>query len=346
MLALVQARSPAVAHIGPEHAGQQKAGRHGLAFAHAAVGVLQGGVHKRRLGALHHHVEQRVNAARQTELAQLRNRRQRVAGLQQLEHFVKQAALRHVGQERQAFGNGCGGFGVELEAQRAELGAKAHRADDAHRVFPVAHGRVANHAQGVVFGVFEALVVIDHDLRGRVVVHGVDGEVAANGVFFLRAPDVVAQHAAGRIDGVFHAGQFAFAGFLVARHLFGRSVVQVGAEGGDFNHLVLAPTAIDHVHDAKAPPDDESAAKQAFDLFGRGVGGHVKVFGAQTEQQVAHGAAHDIGDKTGFLQGAHHVDGAVIDQAHVDAMAANRHFDPLAKIGFACACGAAAGQAE
>ena len=269
-----------------------------------------------------------------------------MAGLQQLEHFVKQAALWHVGQKRQAFGNGRSGFGVEFEAQRAELGAKAHGADDAHRVFPVAHGRVANHAQGVVFGVFEALVVIDHDLRGRVVIHGVDGEVAANRVFFLRAPDVVAQHATGRIHGVFHAGQFAFTGFLVAGHLFSRRVVQVSAEGGDLNHLVLAPTAIDHVHDAKTPPDDESAAKQAFDLLGRGVGGHVKVFGAQAKQQVAHGATHDIGHKTGLLQGAHHVDGAVVHQAHVNAMAANGDFDPFAKVGFACACGAAAGQSE
>ena len=145
---------------------------------------------------------------------------------------------------------------------------------------------------------------------------------------------------------MFHAGQLALAGFLITSHLFGSGVVQVGAEGGDFNHLVLAPATIDHVHDAKTPPDDESAAEQAFDLFGRGVGGHVKVFGAQTEQQVTHGATHDIGHKTGFLQRAHHVDGAVIDQAHVNAVAADGHFNPLAKVGFACACGAAAGQSE
>ncbi len=66
------------------------------------------------------------------------------------------------------------------------------------------------------------------------------------------------------------------AGAFVAADLLGLAVVQKGAEGGDLDHLVLAPTAIDHVHDAKALADDEGAAKQALDLFGRGVGGHVE----------------------------------------------------------------------
>ena len=89
---------------------------------------------------------------------------------------------------------------------------------------------------------------------------------------------------------MFHAGQLAAAGFLIARHLFGRGVVQVGAECRDFNHFMLTPAAIDHVHDAKAPANDEGATKQALDLLGRGVGGHVKVLRAQADQQVAHRA--------------------------------------------------------
>ena len=44
-----------------------------------------------------------------------------------------------------------------------------------------------------------------------------------------------------------------------------RRAVQVGTEGGDFNHLVLAP-AMHHVNDAKAPPNDEGAAK-VFPFF-------------------------------------------------------------------------------
>jgi hypothetical protein len=42
MLALLQTVCPAVAHIGPQYAGQQKARRHRLAFTHPTVGVLQG----------------------------------------------------------------------------------------------------------------------------------------------------------------------------------------------------------------------------------------------------------------------------------------------------------------
>src|SRR5256885_9959166 len=45
-------------------------------------------------------IQQRVDAACQAQAAQLLHRGQRVAGLQQLEHFIEQAALRHIGQQR------------------------------------------------------------------------------------------------------------------------------------------------------------------------------------------------------------------------------------------------------
>jgi hypothetical protein len=106
---------------------------------------------------------------------------------------------------------------------------------------------------------------------------------------------------------VFHAGQFTLAGLLVARHLFGSGVVQVGAEGRHLDHLMLAAPAKHHMHDAKAPPDDERAAKQALDLLGCGVGGHIKVFGPQADQQVAHRTTHHIGLKPRVMQGAHHI---------------------------------------
>ncbi|MEK7696320.1 MAG: hypothetical protein AAB419_13045, partial [Pseudomonadota bacterium] len=44
---------PAGAHVGPQGTGQQEARRHWLAFADAAVGVLQGGVDEGLLGPLH-----------------------------------------------------------------------------------------------------------------------------------------------------------------------------------------------------------------------------------------------------------------------------------------------------
>jgi hypothetical protein len=75
------------------------------------------------VGTLHHHVQQRVDAARQAQLLELLDRGQRVTGLQQLEHFVEQAALRHFLQQL-AFDQRLGGLGFELEAQRLSLAAK------------------------------------------------------------------------------------------------------------------------------------------------------------------------------------------------------------------------------
>jgi len=103
-------------------------------------------------------------------------------------------------------------------------------------------------------------------------------------------------------------------------YIVGGGVVHVGAEGGDFDDFVFAAPAVDHVDDAKAPPDDEGAAEQALDLLGRGVGGHVEVFGAQADQQVAHGAADDVGLEAGVLQGRADLDGALVHQAGVNAV--------------------------
>ena len=334
MLARIQAGVPAVAHVGPEHAGQQKAGGYRFALTHAAVGVVQHSVDQRQRCALDHQIKQRIDAARHAQGLQLRNRRQRVPGLQQLEHLIEETALRHIIKQLDGLLNRRGCFGFQLEAQVAELGGKTHGADDPDRVFAVAGHRVTNHAQGFALGIFEAVVVIDHHLRGRVVVHGVDGEVAPHRVLFLRAPDVVAQHATGGIHGVLHAGELAAAGFLVARHLLGRGIVQIGAEGRDLNHLMLTATPVHHMHDTKAPPDDEGPAEQLFDLLGRGVGRHVKVFGPQTQQHVAHSAANDIGLKSGALQGAHHVGGALVHHRRVDAMGADRHIHALAESRF------------
>ena len=258
-----------------------------------------------------------------------------MAGLQQLEHFIEQAALRHLVQQRLAQAQRLGRFGLQRKAQVRQLGRKAHGADDAYGVFAVALLGVANHAQHALLCVFNAFVVIDHDLRARVVVHGVDGEVTPRRVLVLRPPDVVAQHAPAGVHGVRHARQGGFAGALVAADLLGIGAIQVGAEGGDFNHLMLAPAPMHHVNDAKAPPNDEGAAKEVFHLFGRGVGGHVKVFGAQAQQQIAHRTAHDVGGVARVLQRADNVKRAPIHQRGVNAVHAGGHFHTFAKTRFA-----------
>ena len=127
-------------------------------------------------------------------------------------------------------------------------------------------------------------MVVHYHLRFRVVVHGIDGEVAPCCVFFHRAPHVVAQHPARTVYRMRHAGQLALAGSLVTAHLFGLAAVQICAEGRHFNDFVLAATAVNHVNNAKTPANDESATKQAFDFFWRGIGGHVEVFGFEPHQ--------------------------------------------------------------
>ena len=255
-----------------------------------------------------------------------------MAGLQQLEHLVEHAALRHVGQQSLRGDQRTGGLGLDGEAQAGELGREAHGADDAHRVFAVARGRVADHAQELLLGVLDALVIVHHDLGLRVVVHGVDGEVAARGVFVLRAPDVVAQHAAAGVHRMLHAGEGRARGLLVAADLLlGGGVVQVGAEGGDLDHLVLAAPAVHHVDDAEALADDEGAAEESLDLLGRGVGGHVEVLGFEAQQQVAHGAADDVGLVAGVFQRAHDLGRAAVHQVRVDAVDGGRHFLTLAE---------------
>ena len=277
--AVLHSPIPALAHIRPQHARQQKAGRNRFSFADAAVGIAQSGVNQRLFGAFHDHIQQRINAPRHAQILQLGDGSQRVTGLQQFQHFVKQTALRHVRQQAQRFLQRRNGFRFHRKARSAQFRREAHRPNQTHGVFAVARGGVANHADDALFHVLVTVVVIDHDLGLRVVIHGVDGEIAARGILVLRAPDVIAQHAPAGIDRVRHARERVLAGFFVAADLFGGGVVQISAESRNFNHLMFAPAPVNDMHDTKPPPDDESTAKQVFHLFGRGVGCYVEIFG-------------------------------------------------------------------
>ena len=128
-----------------------------------------------------------------------------------------------------------------------------------------------------------------------------------------------------------HAGQLALAGLLVAGDLLGSRVVHVGPERGYLDHLMLAPTPVHHMHDAKAPADDEGAPEKRFDFFRRGGGGHVEILGPQAQQQVAHRAADDIGLMAGAFERLHHIRGASVHQRRVDAVLCGGHFGAFAE---------------
>ena len=122
---------------------------------------------------------------------------------------------------------------------------------------------------------------------------------------------------------------------LVADDLIGSGRIHQRAEGRDLDDLaqaaILPAAAEHHVHDAKAPADDEGAAEQRLDLFGRRIGRDVEVFRAQAEQQVAHRAADDVGLVAAIDQRLHHLGGALIDQRRIDLVLALRHLDTFAK---------------
>jgi hypothetical protein len=83
------------------------------------------------------------------------------------------------------------------------------------------------------------MVVVDHRLRGRVVVERIHREVAPRGIFGDRAEDVVAQHAAVLV--------------------LDRMGIVRGAEGGHLQRLA----ALHDMHDLEAAADDAGAAEQA-----------------------------------------------------------------------------------
>ena len=60
---------------------------------------------------------------------------------------------------------------LDLEA---EFRGETHHAQHAHRIFAIPRGRVADHAQQARADVGHAVVVIQHGLRGRIVIHGID----------------------------------------------------------------------------------------------------------------------------------------------------------------------------
>ncbi|CRM73630.1 hypothetical protein [Pseudomonas sp. 22 E 5] len=131
-----------------------------------------------------------------------------------------------------------------------------------------------------------AIGVIEDALADRVVIQGVDGEVAALRVFFQGAVHVVTQDTAalvaGRLIGVFL--------IIVLR--------MACAEGRDLDDFA---TKVD-VHQLEAATDDSRIAKLGTHLLRRGAGGDVEILGRDIEQHVTYAAAHQISLVAGVLQ--------------------------------------------
>ncbi|MCY1406870.1 hypothetical protein D9M71_221500 [compost metagenome] len=182
-------------------------------------------------------------------------------------------------------------LGAVLLDLEVELRREAHRPQHAHRVFEVTLLGRADQAHQAVADVAHAAGVVEDAFVGDVEVQRVDGEVAALGVIFQGAVDVVAEDASG----------------LVARRLAAVAVLvvlrMVGAEGGDLDDLAAEM----HMHQLEAAADHPRIAEFGADLLGRGAGGHVEILRRDAEQRVAHAAADDVGQVAGLLQALHHV---------------------------------------
>ena len=119
-----------------------------------------------------------------------------IAGEEQLEHFVEQASRRNLVQQASQARDGRGAVLFDIEV---ELGGKTDGPQHAHRVFLVAFFRVANQANQAIADVMHAVSVIEDAFAAGIQVQGVDGEVAALGIVFQAAIDVVAQDAAALV---------------------------------------------------------------------------------------------------------------------------------------------------
>ena len=114
-----------------------------------------------------------------------------MAGLQQLEHFVKQATLWDIGQQFQHGAQWLACFTFQFKPQRTQLGCKSNSTNDSNRVFAISRNGVTNHAQNFLLRVLHAAVIVHQILGLRVVVHGIDREISTGGVFVLRTPYVI-----------------------------------------------------------------------------------------------------------------------------------------------------------
>ncbi|MNZ78588.1 hypothetical protein D3C78_971680 [compost metagenome] len=281
----------------PQQGGEQERRGDRLAQADALVGVGQGIAHQAP-GILRVGLERggagREQRGEQVVLAEQVEGAFALAGEQQLEDLVEQACRGNVVEQAGQAADRRGAVLLDVEVQ---LGGEAHRTQHAHRVLEVTLLRIADQAHQAVADVVHAVGVVEDVLAGRVVVQRIDGEVAALGVVFLIAVDVVAQDAPALVA----RGEMAVLVVLALR--------MVGAEGGHLDDLA-AEMDVDQL---EAPADHPRVAELGTHLLGSGAGGDVEVLGLVPEQQVAHAATDQIGLIAGFLQALDHADGVAAD---------------------------------
>ena len=199
-------------------------------------------------------------------------------------------------------GQGSDGRGGTLAQVEPQLGGKADGAQHAHRILAVAGFRIADQLQHTILQILQATVEVVQAEILDAVVEGIDGKVAAFGILFYGAVDVVTQqHAFIRLAGDMLAGI---------------DLVVVAAEGGYLDHV----TAKYHMGQTEAASHQTAVGEEFADLLRGGVGRHIEILGRSAQQQIAHTSAHQIGLITCFIQAIEHLQGVVTDLASRDRM--------------------------
>jgi hypothetical protein len=83
----------------------------------------------------------------------------------------------------------------------------------------------------------------------------------------------------------------------------------MSTEGGYLDDLAAEA----HVDDSEATANHPGVAKQFVHFLGGGVGGHVKILGVASQQQVAYSTANQERLKVLTAQARHYLEGAIAD---------------------------------
>jgi hypothetical protein len=176
-----------------------------------------------------------------------------------------------------------------LYDREAGSGRMAEDPDHPHRIMDKFFLGVADAADQPPSQIVQPSYVIHEREVGEVVENSVDGDVPAESVLGRRAEGII-------------GGEMIL---LVGRVEFGAS-----AEGGDFDEFTAR--GIDPSQ-AETAADQTGAPEEIPDLTGRGVGGHVKVFGGLPQEEIPDAPSHQEGRKALMVEPVKNLESMGVD---------------------------------
>ena len=163
-------------------------------------------------------------------------------------------------------------------------GRELDGAHHAHGILAEVDHRVADRADETLLEVLETAHVVDDREVLDVVEEAVHREVAAVRIRLGRAERVVLERTLRRVLDDFP------------------DRLRILAERGRFDHLLAEAD----VREAEPAADEETVAERALHLVRLRARAHVEVLGLAAQQQIAHAAAHEIGDVSETRQAIEH----------------------------------------